>query len=419
MPTCVRNMLIKSIDTTQQDREKEIRREKERKRKRRQREKQKESERKRKLREREGESGGGEVEEEEGSGNGDSENGEGEKGNEGEREVAGKRRGMSKKSMRGLVQFSRQFSSIRSIGDELVVTRTGLADTSRRVVAPRIMFYSRQVLTLMRSRLSKYEHEKSGRSSSTISAQRKVYPMSSNEDSFPESHFTVEFRRILEDFHPDGMTLSDEAKEESRELFDIWKIEYFESCKTRNSDDNNISNSSNDYNGSSNDYIQIQTVRETERGTEAGDRMINFKSFDDWFSHDYLAATRSNLLDRIYDSLVRSNVLTVKGEYNYKDKDIAEEGEGKDREEEGEGEGETVQCTNNAVSWFASLPPSPSSSAPASPSHPSFYPPSPPHPPSQSHPHSYSHLFLHLSTERGRERGRGSGRTLDSISEEE
>jgi hypothetical protein len=401
VPVCVRKMLIISTDALVQERERE-----------------KEKERKRKQRDSENGRGGRGI-----IGGGGGRGGGGEGGGEG-RGMSGLVRG------RGGVQFSRQFSSIRSIGDELVVTRTGLADTSRRIVAPRIMFYSRQVLTLMRSRLSQYEHEKSGRSSSNISAQRKIFPMSSNEDSFPESHFTVEFRRILEDFHPDGMTLSDEAKEESCELFDIWKNEYFQACGTRNSNhhNNNISNSNNDNDDNSNNNIQMETVTERERERETatisgtGERMINFKCFDDWFSHDYVAATRSNLLDRIYDSLVRSPVLTVKGKYNYKDKDVEEEEEeGKDREEEAEGEeeGETVQCTNNAVSWFASLPPSPSSSAPASPSHPSIYPPSPPHPPSHSHPHSYSHLFLHSSAERGRERGRGSERTLDSISEDE
>jgi hypothetical protein len=209
---------------------------------------------------------------------------------------------------RGGVQFSRQFSSIRSIGDELVVTRTGLADTSRRIVAPRIMFYSRQVLTLMRSRLSQYEHEKSGRSSSNISAQRKIFPMSSNEDSFQESHFKAEFRRILEDFHPDGMTLSDEAKEESCELFDIWKNEYFEFCRA-----SGISQS------------------------EKEDKMINFKLFEDWFSHDFMCTIHSNLSDRIFENIARSPVLAV----TVKKKELDQE---------------SALSTTNAVSWYAPPP---------------------------------------------------------------
>ena len=271
VPVCVRKMLIISTDALVQEREKE---------------------RKRKQR--------------------DSGNGRGGRGIIGGRGGGGE--GGEGRGMRGLVrgrggvQLSRQFSSIRSIGDELVVTRTGLADTSRRIVAPRIMFYSRQVLTLMRSRLSQYEHDESGRSRSNISAHKKIYPMSSNEDSFPESRFTVEFRRILEDFHPDGMTLSDEAKEESCELFDIWKGEYFEFCLASG---------------------RIQTEKE--------DRMINFKLFEDWFSHDFMCTIHSNLSDRIFENIARSPVLAV----TIKKKELDQE---------------SAHSTTNAVSWYAPPP---------------------------------------------------------------
>ena len=132
--------------------------------------------------------------------------------------------------------------------------------------------------------------------------------MSSNEDSFPESHFTVEFRRILEDFHPDGMTLSDEAKEESRELFDIWKIEYFEFCRASG---------------------RIQTEKE--------DKMINFKLFEDWFSRDFMCTIHSNLSDRIFENIARSPVLAV----TVKKKELDQE---------------SALSTTNAVSWYAPPP---------------------------------------------------------------
>ena len=123
-PMCIRNMLIISTDTVLQEREKEKERKREKERSRKQREKE------RRLEERDRERGKGGVT-----------NG----GGRGEEMSLGVRG-------RGGLHHTRQLSSTRSLGDELVVTRTGQADSSRRLVAPSIMFYSRQALTLMRSR---------------------------------------------------------------------------------------------------------------------------------------------------------------------------------------------------------------------------------------------------------------------------
>ena len=270
VPVCVRKMLVISTDAAVQEREKE------RDRRQRQREKDK--------------GGGGRSKGMAGGGGGRGEDGRGGRKGEG---MGVRVRG------RGGVQFIRQFSSTRSLEDELVVTRTGLADSSRRFVAPRIMFYSRQALTLMRSRLS--QHEKTGKSTQT-----RILQMDSNEDSFPESEFTEEFSRILDVFYPDGMTLSNEAKEESCELFDIWKNEYFE-------------------------WSQASGAIQSEV------RMINFKLFEEWFSNDFVSAIHSNLSDRIMDNISRSPVLAVK--VKNKDKDNG-----------------AVHCTTQSVSWYAPPP---------------------------------------------------------------
>ena len=271
VPLCVRKMLIISTDTIIQEREKE----KERKR---------EKERIRKHGVKEGYK---KVMEGDGGGRGIGRGG-----------YRGEGMGVRVRG-RGGIQIIRQFSSRRSLEDELVVTRTGLADSTRRLVAPRIMFYSRQALTLMRSQLS--QHENIGKRKQT-----RILQMDSNEDSFPESEFTEEFSRILDVFYPDGMTLSNEAKEESCELFDIWKNEYFE-------------------------WSQASGAIQSEV------RMINFKLFEEWFSNDFVSAIHSNLSDRIMDNISRSPVLAVK--VKNKDKDNG-----------------AVHCTTQSVSWYAPPP---------------------------------------------------------------
>ena len=281
VPVCVKKMLIISTDTAVQEREKE---------------------RERRQKQRDRESGGG------GRG-GDTPGGGGRGGRGGRGEELGSRvRG------RGGVQFSRQFSSTRSLGDELVVTRTGLADSSRRLVAPSIMFYSRQALTLMRSRLSKKKSNVAQLKST--STHRRIFPMNSNEDSFPEADFTVEFRLILDVFYPDGMTLSNEAKEESCELFDIWKNEYFE-------------------------WSDASTGGGGITSIQPEVRMINFKLFEDWFSNEFVFLIHSNLSDRIMDNITRSPVLAVTVKNKVKVKEVDED---------------ALHCTTNAVSWFAPPP---------------------------------------------------------------
>ena len=286
VPVCVRKMLIISTDTAVQEREKE-------------------KDRRQKQRDRENGGVGRSGDTLGGGGRG----GRGERGGRGGRgeELGSRVRG------RGGVQFSRQFSSTRSLGDELIVTRTGLADSSRRLVAPSIMFHSRQVLTLMRSRLSMQKSN----IPQVKGTHRRIFPMNSNEDSFPEADFILEFRYILDVFYPDGMTLTDEAKEESCELFDIWKNEYFAWSDATTGG------------GTTSTNIQSEV------------RMINFKTFEDWFSNEFVFLIHSNLSDRIMDNITRSPVLAVTVKNKVKVKEVDEE---------------ALHCTTNAVSWFAPPP---------------------------------------------------------------
>ena len=271
-PMCIRKMLIISTDTVLQEREKEKERKREKERSRKQREKERRRD----------------------------ERGRGDEMSVGDRG-------------RGQLQHIRQLSSTRSLEDELVVTRTGQADSARRLIAPSIMFYSGQALTLLRYRLS--QHDKQGKST-----HKGILPMNSDEDLFPECDFTEEFRLILDVFYPDGMTLSNEAKEESCELFNIWKNEYFE-------------------------WSNATTGGTMSTHSEV--RMISFKLFEDWFSHEFVGAIHSNLSDRIMDNISRSSVLavTVKKKVNES---------GRDRDDS------IAHCTTQSVSWFALSPrPSP------------------------------------------------------------
>ena len=301
-PTCIRKMLIISADTVLEGREKEKERKREKERSR----KQGEKERRREERERERCNGG-----------------VGNAGGRGDEMSVGVRG-------RGQLHHTRQLSSSRSLEDELVVTRTGLADSTRRLVAPSIMFYSGQALTLMRSRLSLHDNV-------SKSTHRGMLHVNIDEDSFSEADFAEEFRLILDVFYPDGMTLSDEAKEESCELFNIWKNENF---------------------------VWSNVTAGGTISTHSEVRMINFKMFEDWFSEEFVGAIHSNLSDRIMDNISRSPVLavTVKNKVNESDR---------------ERDDSIAHCTTQSVSWFASSPrstPLPSSSPHQSSSPPSLSP---------------------------------------------
>ena len=155
---------------------------------------------------------------------------------------------------------------------EPVVTITGSIFKSRRILAPRILFQSRQVFAYLRSNLAdSVEHRDDVRLEVSVRL------------------LTEEVRKVLDVFYPDGIAFTAAEKTEAFDLFESWK-----------------------------ESVREQFVLRLTKTSIDEERVIRFSLFEKWFTREITSVIHNTMSDRLMESpMVTSvNVTNIPGNRN-------------------------------------------------------------------------------------------------------
>ena len=163
-------------------------------------------------------------------------------------------------TMKSYTVASLQQPTLQLNSGPAIVTASNKEDSMRRLT-PLIVFESREMMTLIRSRLF---------------SQQECDTASIQCLEVIESDLDREFRRALDVFYPDGIALSPTEKEEACELYDQWRT-------------------------SVNDHFVLKIVE----SSTVLIRIIRLSIFEEWLSNGILGNLKSNLTDRLMDNALR------------------------------------------------------------------------------------------------------------------